>query len=137
MPWSTTREDYIRRYCPAVSDDTTNWPDPKLQAYWDDAYAELKTELVPPLTAAAFDLLNGEDTHSKSGNILIARMAAWMIYNDLPGTDQEDQDRRKAYLDDKIAKIQSGDGEATLFDAAGEPLARDPLQLYHTHTGRR
>lgn len=132
MPWSTTREDKIRQYCTPVKDDTTNWPALRLQNYWNDAHIELKSQLCPPFDTAEFELLNGEDTNSSSGNVLIARKAALLIYIDLGNFDAEEQLARERLLATKIEQLQSG--EAVLFDADGTELTRDAL-VYHSRSG--
>jgi hypothetical protein len=84
MPWSTTREDKIRQYCPVIAADLTNWPKEKLWTRWDSAFVECQSKLCPPLTSATFALLNAADTNSASGNELIAQVAAYLIYCELP-----------------------------------------------------
>lgn len=131
MPWSTTRETLIRRFCPAVADDTTNWTDTELQNRWDDAFYWLKGRICPPFSSAAVDLLNGADTHSPSADRLIARIAAHMIYTDLPEADPDEFNRRERFIEEWIENIENG--TATLHDSSGNPLERESL-IYHNNT---
>lgn len=129
MPWSTTRETLVRRYCPAVAEDTTNWSDTELQYRWDDAFYWLKSRLCPPFAVADVDLLNGADTHTEISDRLIARVAAHQIYTDLSGgDDQTEFNARETYIEQWIERIENGTGH--LFDSSGNPLERESL-IYH------
>lgn len=137
MAWSTTREDLIRRYNRVIAQDTTNWATATLQSFWDNAHTELTSRLCPPFDTTEFALLNGADTNSSSGNLLIARYAALLIYRTLPRrTDEEEKLNR--YFEGDGSTENPGylklleRGDASLFSSAGVRLSIS-TPLYHTH----
>ena len=131
---------YIRRYCKPIASDTTNWPDATLNTLWDTAHERLKQFLCPPFAEAAIEAFNADATDTDSGNDLIARMAALLVYEAIPGQSGKAYDN--LYRDlfggttepgDKIVglieKLQTG--EASLFDVNGSRLSR-VSGVYHT-----
>lgn len=131
MPWDITRETLVRRYCPAISDDTTNWPNETLQEYFTDAHLWLKSRICPPFSAGDVDLLNGADTHTDMADRLIARIAAHMIYTDLSGgNDPEEYAAREKIIEDWIEGLENG--TRFLLDSSNTPLERESL-IYHNN----
>ena len=129
MSWSTIRETLIRRFCPAIAQDTTTWADLVLQAIWDDAATELKIRLCPPFTAAQFDTLNNADTNTATGNQLIAEMAVLRIYRDLPGVDPLWLRDKESEMDKKLAELQ--DGDRSVFLSTGSRMSASEIALSH------
>jgi hypothetical protein len=136
----TVSPSLIRLYCKPVASDTTNWSDSVLNGYWDRAHERLKQLLCPPFSEADIEALNNDATDSDSGNDLIARQAALLIFEALPGSGGNafESLRRDLYggtLPDQTTQIglieQIQTGAASLFDASGTKLARTAV-TYHT-----
>lgn len=129
----TAAATLIRLYCKPVAADTTTWTSTILEGYWDRAHERLKQKLCPPFAEADIEALNNDSTNSDSGDDLIARMAALLIYEALPGSGGEAY--QKLYRDmfggaaDDGSEIQGSiellqTGQDSLFDADGNRLSR-------------
>lgn len=138
----TNAATLVRKYCKPITSDTTNWPNATLEGYWDTAHERLKQKLCPPFSESAIEALNFDATNSDSGDDLIARMAALLIYEALPGSGG--QAYQNLYRDMFGGTAENGTdqitgqiellqtGQDSLFDADGNRLSR-AAAVYHTH----
>lgn len=131
----------IRDYCRPVASDTTNWPNAKLESWWDRAFYELRAELCPPFIEAQFDALNTESGDHPFANQLIAQFAAMLIYRTLPGKGSVEEDKLQIYfygtteIPAFVGMLQKlATGEASLFAADGARLSRTSA-VYHSLDG--
>jgi len=131
----------VRLYCKPIASDSTNWTTAILEGYWDRAHERLKQKLCPPFAEADIEALNADATDSDSGNDLIARMAALLIYEALPGSGGKAYEN--LYRDMFGGTAENGidritgmiellqTGQDSIFDSSGSRLSR-AAAVFHT-----
>ena len=131
----------VRKYCRPIAQDTTNWPDATLEGWFDTAHERLKMLLCPPFATADIEALNLDATNSDSGDDIIARLAATLIFESLPGQSGNAYEnlRRDLFggvlpdgnttVTGLIEQLQTG--AASLFSSTGTALTRTAV-AYHS-----